>query len=46
MTGIGDHQRKQFVAVLGDNAFRTVVVIFVADFVPRVWAGFEALGAG
>ena len=24
--------------------FRTVVMMFVADFVPRVWAGFEALG--
>ena len=26
--------------------FRTVVMMFVADFVPRVWAGFEALGLG
>jgi len=46
VTGIGDHQRKRFVATAGDNAFRTVVAIFVADFVPRVWAGCEALGLG
>lgn len=46
VTGIGDHQRKRFLATKGDNAFRTVVAIFVADFVPRVWAGCEALGLG
>jgi len=44
VSGIGENQRKQFQAALGDNAFRTVVMMFVADFVPRVWAGFEALG--
>ena len=43
---ISDHQRKQLLVTLGDNAFRTVVMIFIADFVPRVWAGFEALGMG
>ena len=31
---------------MGDNAFRAVVAIFIADFVPRVWAGFGALGMG
>ena len=46
VTGIGDNQRKRFLATMGDNAFRTVVAIFVADFVPRVWAGCEALGLG
>ncbi len=46
VTGIGEHQRKRFVATAGDNAFRTVVAIFIADFVPRVWAGCEALGLG
>ena len=39
VSGIGAHQRKQLLSTLGDNAFRTVVAIFVADFVPRVWAG-------
>ena len=43
VSGIGDNQRKQLSAALGDNVFRTVVMMFVADFVPRVWAGFEAL---
>ncbi|MGX9792375.1 carboxymuconolactone decarboxylase family protein [Mycobacterium sp. MMS18-G62] len=46
VTGIGNHQRKQFVATLGDRAFRVVVAIFIADFVPRVWAGLDALGLG
>jgi alkylhydroperoxidase family enzyme len=46
VTGIGDHQRKQFLATLGDRAFRVVVAIFIADFVPRVWAGLDALGLG
>lgn len=44
VTGVGDNQRKQFLATLGDKAFRVVSAIFVADFVPRVWAGFTALG--
>ncbi|HET6736708.1 carboxymuconolactone decarboxylase family protein [Mycobacterium sp.] len=46
VSGIGDNQRKQLVSTLGDNAFRTVVAIFIADYVPRVWAGFEALDMG
>ncbi len=46
VSGIGDHQRKQLLSALGDKAFRTVVAIFVADFVPRVWAGLEAIGLG
>jgi alkylhydroperoxidase family enzyme len=43
---VGANQRKQLLSVLGDNVFRTVVMIFVADFVPRVWAGLDALGLG
>jgi alkylhydroperoxidase family enzyme len=46
VSGIGDNQRKQLLSTLGDNAFRTVVTIFIADYVPRMWAGFEALGMG
>ena len=46
VSGIGANQRSQFLSTLGDNAFRTVAAIFIADFVPRVWAGLEALGLG
>lgn len=46
VTGIGDNQRARFLAATGDAAFRTVVAIYIADFVPRVWAGCEALGLG
>jgi alkylhydroperoxidase family enzyme len=46
VTGIGENQRARFVSALGANAFRTVVAIFIADFVPRVLAGFEALNLG
>jgi alkylhydroperoxidase family enzyme len=46
VSGIGALQRKQLLSALGDKAFRTVVTIFVADFVPRVWAGLDALGMG
>ena len=46
VSGIGAHQRKQLLSALGDNAFRAVTAIFIADFVPRVWAGSDALGLG
>lgn len=46
VSGIGENQRKRMLATLGDNAFRTVTAIFVADFVPRAWAGCEVLGLG
>lgn len=46
VTGIGGNQRERMLETLGDNAFRVVVAIFIADFVPRVWAGCEALGLG
>jgi alkylhydroperoxidase family enzyme len=46
VTGIGENQRAQLLAALGNNAFRAVVAIFIADFVPRVWAGLEVLGMG
>lgn len=44
VSGINDNQRKLLATALGDNVFRTVVMMFIADFVPRVWTGFEALG--
>jgi alkylhydroperoxidase family enzyme len=46
VTGIGDNQRRCFTEAYGDNAFRVVVAVFIADFVPRVWAGCDALGHG
>ncbi|UXA16337.1 carboxymuconolactone decarboxylase family protein [Mycobacterium sp. SMC-4] len=46
VTGIGDQQRQHFLETFGDRAFRTVLAVFVADFVPRVWAGCAALGLG
>ena len=46
VSGVGDNQRTQLWSALGDNAFRAVVAIFIADFVPRVWTGCEALGLG
>ncbi|AGB24308.1 hypothetical protein Mycsm_04054 [Mycobacterium sp. JS623] len=46
VSGIGENQRARFVSALGKNAFRVVVTIFIADFVPRVWAGLGALGMG
>ena len=46
VSGVGENQRAQFVSALGTNAFRVTVAIFIADFVPRVWAGLEALGMG
>jgi alkylhydroperoxidase family enzyme len=44
VSAIEPGQRKQLLSALGDMAFRTVVAILIADFVPRVWTGFEALG--
>ncbi len=43
---VGDNQRARFTTVLADKAFRVAAAVFVADFVPRVRAGFEALGLG
>jgi len=43
---IGDGQRKRLWSALGDNTFGVVVQMYVADFVPRVRAGLEAVGFG
>jgi alkylhydroperoxidase family enzyme len=43
---IGDEQRSGLSSVLGDSAFGTVVQMYIADFVPRVGAGLEALEVG
>jgi len=39
-------QRSGLFKALGDRTFGVVVAIYIADFVPRVRAGLEALGAG
>ncbi|BBX15898.1 carboxymuconolactone decarboxylase family protein [Mycolicibacterium duvalii] len=46
VTGISDGQRARFLEAFGDSAFRFVLAVFIADFVPRVWAGCDALGIG
>ena len=46
VAGIGDNQRKCLSNAYGDSMFRVVASVFIADFVPRVWAGCEALGLG
>lgn len=46
VSGIADGQRKMLLSAAGDRALRIVTATFIADFVPRVWAGFEALGMG
>jgi alkylhydroperoxidase family enzyme len=43
---IDDTQRKALWSALGDKTFGVVVQMYVADFVPRVRAGLEALGVG
>jgi alkylhydroperoxidase family enzyme len=43
VSGIEAHQREQLLMALGDKTFRTVTAMFIADFVPRVRAGLDAL---
>ena len=46
VTGISVEQRSRLWKVLGDDTFGVVTQIYIADFVPRVRAGLEALGVG
>lgn len=46
VSAITEDQRARLVKQLGDGAFGVVVSMYVADFVPRVRAGLEALGVG
>jgi alkylhydroperoxidase family enzyme len=39
-------QRGRLFKALGDNLFGAVVLMYIADFIPRVRAGLEALGVG
>jgi alkylhydroperoxidase family enzyme len=43
---ITGEQRSRLWKQLGDNTFSVVVQMYIADFVPRVRAGLEALGVG
>ncbi len=46
VSAVTDDQRSQLIKHLGDKAFDVVVLMYIADFVPRVRAGLEALGVG
>ncbi|MGF2944334.1 carboxymuconolactone decarboxylase family protein [Mycobacterium sp.] len=46
VSAITGEQRSRLLKQLGDRAFGVVVAIYIADFAPRVRAGFEALGVG
>jgi alkylhydroperoxidase family enzyme len=43
---ISGEQRSRLWKALGDSMFGAVVQMYIADFVPRVRAGLEALGVG
>jgi len=43
---ISGEQRSKLWKALGDSTFSVVVQMYIADFVPRVRAGLEALGVG
>ena len=44
VSGITDEQRAALTATLGKATFTTVVTLYLADFLPRVKAGLDALG--
>ncbi|KKC06606.1 carboxymuconolactone decarboxylase family protein [Mycobacterium nebraskense] len=46
VSAITGQQRSRLIKHLGDSAFGVVVLMYIADFVPRVRAGLEALGVG
>jgi alkylhydroperoxidase family enzyme len=46
VSAITGEQRKRLWKQLGDSTFSVVTQIYIADFVPRVRAGLEALGVG
>jgi alkylhydroperoxidase family enzyme len=46
VSAITREQRSRLWKQLGDSAFSAVVAMYIADFVPRVRAGLEALGVG
>jgi alkylhydroperoxidase family enzyme len=46
VSAITDEQRSRLWKKLGDGTFGVVVQMYIADFIPRVRAGLEALGVG
>ncbi|OMC57189.1 hypothetical protein A5747_05260 [Mycobacterium sp. IS-836] len=46
VSAITGEQRSRLWKQLGDSTFGVVVQMYIADFIPRVRAGFEALGIG
>lgn len=46
VSSITSEQRSRLWKQLGDRTFGVVVQMYIADFVPRVRAGLEALGVG
>jgi alkylhydroperoxidase family enzyme len=46
VSAITREQRSRLRKQLGDSIFSAVVSVYIADFVPRVRAGLEALGIG
>ena len=44
VSSIGDDLRVRFTSALGNSALPAVMLTYFADFLPRVRAGFEALG--
>jgi alkylhydroperoxidase family enzyme len=46
VTSISAEQRSRLWKVLGNSTFAVVTEMYIADFVPRVRAGLEALGVG
>ena len=46
VTAITAEQRSRLGKQLGETTFGVVVLMYIADFIPRVRAGLEALGVG
>jgi alkylhydroperoxidase family enzyme len=46
VSAIGGEQRSRLFKHLGNGTFGVVTAMYIADFVPRVRAGLEALGVG
>jgi alkylhydroperoxidase family enzyme len=46
VSAISGEQRSRLWKQLGDHTFGVVVQVYLADFIPRVRAGLEALGIG
>jgi len=44
VSSVGDDLRGRFTSALGASAFPAVMLTYLADFLPRVRAGLEALG--